>query len=380
MSVDLIHQRLLADPAICSFGSRLLESLGRLGVAQRKRALKVPLSAFPEYAAASSDDERDYRCSQLLYLAECLGAEVEYAEPARAQRLAFERRPRLVITERAERSLSAWLKPAQDPQELRSAQLIKLLAGEVPEPDIAPLLCVLDDFPDRAPEEIHAALQRVRHLSHLPGLGLRELSAMAFWGVSKVFEGRDRLKAVLLGADFEDRPLVLPAYAPAQWDQILFVENLSTFFRVCANPLPATAVIYAQGFKASAGRTRSKSGHRLYLDPLESSGDAELLSDQLVANSIPMYFWGDMDWAGLEILRALREAFPGLSSWRPGYEPMLRLLRDRWGHTYVEAGKQGQREVAFTGCPWADAELLPILKLGLALDQECVDFPIRKQE
>ena len=42
--------------------------------------------------------------------------------------------------------------------------------------------------------------------------------------------------------------------------------------------------------------------------------------------TLPVYFWGDLDWSGMRILTAMRNKFPEMQAWQPGYSPMLESL------------------------------------------------------
>jgi hypothetical protein len=82
-------------------------------------------------------------------------------------------------------------------------------------------------------------------------------------------------------------------------------------------------------------------------------------------------FWGDLDYAGMDILRTLRKSFPNTGGWRPGYGAMLTDLIMGGGHQPDEAGKEAQKKVIVTGCLYADLELLPALNYtGRFVDQE----------
>jgi hypothetical protein len=86
---------------------------------------------------------------------------------------------------------------------------------------------------------------------------------------------------------------------------------------------------------------------------------------------IPVFFWGDLDYSGMAILRDLKAIFPNLEAWQPGYARMLARLNAGAGHLPDEAGKAGQLDPGDTGCPYADQELLPaIRKSGRFVDQE----------
>jgi hypothetical protein len=84
-----------------------------------------------------------------------------------------------------------------------------------------------------------------------------------------------------------------------------------------------------------------------------------------------VFFWGDLDFSGMAILASLRSGFPSAQAWRSGYEPMLTRLIDGDGHSPAESGKERQRPVDQTGCPYADDALIPALKFyGRFVDQE----------
>jgi hypothetical protein len=86
---------------------------------------------------------------------------------------------------------------------------------------------------------------------------------------------------------------------------------------------------------------------------------------------MPVYFWGDLDYAGMRILAAMRSSFPEMTAWAPGYAPMLAALLAGGGHSPEAAEKQGQRAVVSSGCPYADGQLIPALsRTGRYLDQE----------
>lgn len=88
---------------------------------------------------------------------------------------------------------------------------------------------------------------------------------------------------------------------------------------------------------------------------------------------MPCHFWGDLDYAGIAILKALRLRFPGIEAWQPGYALMLKQLAG--GHRAGDTGKQEQVDPGGSGCPYADRQLLPAMRQqGRFLDQERVTW------
>lgn len=225
---------------------------------------------------------------------------------------------------------------------------------------------------------------RLNELQRLKGqpLLLREVSARLFWGMSKVLDDRQRLVAALLGeleCPFPASPIQLLVQLPeGELREVLFIENQMSFeqaVRSGSTHLKGVAVAYASGFKGSAQRLRSTWGASVYYSQRGTftSEPRGIFEAWLQAESIerPTYFWGDLDWSGMGILKAMRQSFPAIQAWPTGYEPMLRHLRNGQGHAPYEADKQGQVYVTSTGCPYADEQLLPALRsTGEFIDQE----------
>jgi hypothetical protein len=85
----------------------------------------------------------------------------------------------------------------------------------------------------------------------------------------------------------------------------------------------------------------------------------------------PVYFWGDLDYAGMAILKELRVIFPNVRAWQPGYARLLARLSSDEAHTPEEAAKTGQSDPGATGCAYADTVLLPGIRAqSRFVDQE----------
>lgn len=231
----------------------------------------------------------------------------------------------------------------------------------------------------RSPRDI------VECLNQLPGLAdsgmlLREVSSRLFWGMSKVLDSRQALVAAVLGLDecpFPESPIQLQVMLPTgQMQGVLFIENLMSFekaIRSGSSVYQGLALVYASGFKATAKRLRSAQGVSLFY---ARQGSLAAISHETFEKwlfsdspSLPAWFWGDLDWSGMRILRTLRETFREVGAWEPGYAPMRAILLDGRGHQPEAADKRGQQPLASTGCGYADAQLLPLLGRGF-VDQE----------
>jgi hypothetical protein len=230
--------------------------------------------------------------------------------------------------------------------------------------------------------------EAARSLSALIGLcrsgqsmALREASARVFQGRSKLLDSRDELLRVLGAApgQFFEPPIQLLLALPGNdsFTDVLFVENLVTFEHMADARAPAwdrSLLVYAAGFRGSARRLRSRSGTRLYLRmPSANAGLAAVESWLFGAVEVPVSFFGDLDFAGMQILASLREVFPGASAWQPGYRALTRLMT-QGGHLPDQASKGRQVDPGETGCSYADRELLPAMRQhGRFVDQEAFD-------
>lgn len=214
-------------------------------------------------------------------------------------------------------------------------------------------------------------------------LYLRELSARLFDGASKVLDGKGHIISELYGLDlsvFPERPISLAVHLPSNWSgSVLFVENETTFVSLSEGrfaPAAACALVYSTGFKASASRIRGEG--RAFLTYTTRSfvgNEIKRFEEWLLGakGELDSFFWGDLDFAGAQILGALRLTFPGTLAWEPGYLPMLTALKSGVGHQPAMADKEAQIDPGTTGCAFMDNDLLPSMRsTGLFLDQEYV--------
>ncbi|WP_040640962.1 Wadjet anti-phage system protein JetD domain-containing protein [Halopseudomonas pelagia] len=198
----------------------------------------------------------------------------------------------------------------------------------------------------------------------------RHVAARCFAGHSKLLDQRAELLFALFGpraAAMGPRPLLLNAWAPGVFSQILLVENQDSFLQLVSQPPAECALVYSAGFRASAERLLSAHTRFAFLPGSDSAAfQQHWLSAQ-------PWFWGDLDYAGMAILKALRHSLPRLQAWQPGYQPLLGALLDGAGHRPEQAGKTRQTDPGVTGCDYADQQLLPALRAtGRFLDQEWV--------
>ncbi|MEK8021260.1 MAG: Wadjet anti-phage system protein JetD domain-containing protein [Candidatus Parabeggiatoa sp.] len=215
-------------------------------------------------------------------------------------------------------------------------------------------------------------------------LYLREVSARLFWGLSKRLDNRSDMIAELLGQEscpFLEKPVTLHVHiAVDEITGVLLIENETTFEAACRGRFSHTnqlALIYASGFKASAKRLRQSGGSSLYYSSASFKCPSHVaeFEDWLYRfkPALPVWFWGDLDFAGMQILKSLREIFPNIQAYTDGYAPMLEMLEKEMSHAAQMANKQGQIDLEMTGCEYADTQLLPaIRKYQAFVDQEAV--------
>lgn len=289
--------------------------------------------------------------------------------------------PRLTVVD-----VAAVREAAGRPERVKSASELWAEAVEnslkAPPEAKAAVTQFLVDVPGRTMTEVVDRLNLLPELRSRQML-LREVSAHLFWGMSKVLDNRQALVAAVLGEDecpFPETPVQLQVWLPAShFDGVLFVENQMSFEKLIrsARSRQGLAIVYAAGFRAGAQRLRAQGGASLFYS---SAGDLTVASRGLFERWLfrqgepsltNAFFWGDLDFSGIRILAALRSTFSTLVAWEPGYRPMLDSLKAGGGHPPLAADKAGQRALDRTGCPFADSELLPALKLaGRFLDQE----------
>lgn len=236
----------------------------------------------------------------------------------------------------------------------------------------------------RTPTDVLAAWRRMVS-PELKAVYLREAASAAFWGISKALDGRLTIVNILRDAaglaPLLEAPIAINVHlASGGLDVgVLFIENQATFEAARRARISATAgldLVYSEGFKASAARLRKEETSSLYFSDSSDLGELTRFRRWLYSgtHSVPTYFWGDLDFAAMGILKALRRVFHNTQAWRPGYEGLLGLLRQGLGHAATEDTRKGeQRRIGETGCTFADSELIPAIEqTGHFADQEAL--------
>lgn len=232
--------------------------------------------------------------------------------------------------------------------------------------------------PGRSPQEIVDAFVSVRdRISDV--YTLRELSATCFWGDSKFLDDKQDMLQKLFPdclRQLRERPLFLQVHLPVDFTGILIIENQDTYLRACLGQLSdahTMAVVFGSGFKVASQAIRQRDKVHFFFSQTTDAYTTERFESAWFDGDVtlPLCFFGDLDWSGMGILQALRQQFPALTAWRPGYDRLRRYLERGGGHLPQQAKKTGQAFIAATGCAYADRVLLPtLIRHARFVDQE----------
>lgn len=215
-------------------------------------------------------------------------------------------------------------------------------------------------------------------------ISLRGLSARCFWGDSKFLDTRrDLIDQVfeLSESVVVPRAIMLSAYIPTLLSELIFIENFDSFLSTVnaiklSSKSDSTAVVYSAGYRGSANLIRSI-GHSQFvtINSVEHDVFNNFHQWWFQQSKLPVktYFWGDLDYEGMRILKALNKNFPKTRAWKLAYDMMLTYHQNGLGHSPQMANKQYQLEPELSGCAYADTELIPtLLSSQRFIDQEVV--------
>lgn len=278
--------------------------------------------------------------------------------------------------ERLEPAMQAWRRAVQERVQSFPGGCEALLARRI-------------SIAGRTSEEIVDALARLGEVRVTASL--RQLSTHVFWGDSKVLDEReDLVRALFPQLKLRERPIVVAVYLPERMRGVLFIENQDSYCAAIEGEPPASAgyaLVYMAGFRGTALRIRTQAGARLHFSGPgagtlgtyfeQSWFDARIDAGfemggpgcAFEPSGPDLYFWGDLDFAGMQILKSLRERFGGVAAWPPGYQPML---AERLATVTDATGPASSRQVdpGTTGCSYADEVLLPAIRRHGFWDQE----------
>mgnify|MGYP000657146235 CR=1 FL=1 len=347
------------------------------------RALRAALVSFadPAYDDGELWDElkwlsQDYRCFSIRPPARRSAG----AAPWQGARLYFEDSREAMIREWLDRPRPQRVDPEWQAALIRFAARFEnpeaLPRGGLPSGGLE-LDAGFDSF-----EELLACWASVGgELDRGESLSWRQLSARCFLGDSKYLDGEGRQALVRalfpsLCGRVHERPLLMHLYLPQHTERVLLVENQDSFLMLADCRPERTALVYIEGYRGGAARVRAPGVARFSTlndaPPAARRGFLQWWQGQ-GAVELPAYFWGDLDYEGMQIAAALRRSFADLACWRPGYQLLLEQLLAGGGHLPQQPRKTGQRPIEHTGCEYADGKLIPALwQSGRFVDQEAV--------
>jgi len=368
----------LNQPDVQTLLHRLVDKLDKADD-KPLRPVKLDRKILPALFDAEFEADKEAYWAYLLQMQQWgwLAIKTDKVQPGKAQ---YELNPRIEIVDSSLiRQVTDRPQPVKSAaQQWRDAVYAKLNVDETIREQVAGQKL---EITGKTATDIVERLNLLPNLIDEPLL-LREVSARLFWGQSKVLDNRQTMIATLLNLDecpFPESPIQLQVYLPTTpFNGVLFIENLATFekaSRDTSTRFNRLALVFASGFKGSAKRLRTISGVSVYFAAHGhlANQDCQRFCDWLIRYSeqLPVWFWGDLDYSGMQIIKSLRHSFEGLDAWLPGYQPMMDELLSGNGHEAIAANKSKQKPIDSTGAQYADTTLIPALATtGKFLDQE----------
>lgn len=209
---------------------------------------------------------------------------------------------------------------------------------------------------------------------------IRYASAKYFWGLSKVLDSKIE---IIEHCKLRASPIMLHVKSFSNdFKNILFIENLDTYSEIINSKnytFENFIIIYSSGFKAAAKRLRTVSGSKLFFSDncllVDSGRDAFrnwLYKDK--ETEFNVYFWGDLDYSGVHIFNTIKNIFPELQIWEPGYKKMLDAITINDFHEPKDSDKELQIKPHLIEDQYVDEILIPVLENERFVDQEYVDI------
>jgi len=214
-------------------------------------------------------------------------------------------------------------------------------------------------------------------------ISLRSLSARCFGGDSKFLDKRRSLLENAFPAAaslISPRAIMMSVYIPTTLKAAIFVENFDSF-RSTVNAVfrsklaDKIAVVYSAGYRSSANLIRQAGNSQFVTINHVTKDEYQTFENWWFSDSqsVPVLFWGDLDYEGMGILKALRARFHNAIAFKAAYRVCLSYQQRGVCHLAQQAGKTQQIDPGETGCDYADSVLLPAIRThSLFTDQEVV--------
>lgn len=199
---------------------------------------------------------------------------------------------------------------------------------------------------------------------------IREASAYMFWGRSKVLDNRTDLWKILR---VKQHPIQILTFCGTHIKNVLFIENKQTFesLQKVQQVKNNYVLIYLSGFMGTASRISQEDYRSVYLKYADNF-NSKINTDDIFENGVyNLYFWGDLDYEGINIYIALKKVFPNVLLWKEGYDLMIEKLNLNEGHDAESSGKENQKyPKKLSGIKYIDEFLLPLMEAKGFYDQE----------
>lgn len=231
------------------------------------------------------------------------------------------------------------------------------------------------EFKEKSAIEIIANIESYLSLNRKNDF-IREASSFIFWGHSKVLDNREDLWNIL---KIKQQPIqILISLKNETSKKVLFIENKQTFESLQRNINISQEYIlmYLSGFMGTSKRLLNKENRSFYLKNYDGAMFNNEYLDSIFDSqtSFQYYFWGDLDYEGINIYSSLQKLFPQVILWEQGYKAMSKMLFDSKSHTACSANKTNQHKPEKTNNSYIDDVLIPLMDKKGFFDQEGILF------
>lgn len=241
---------------------------------------------------------------------------------------------------------------------------------------------VANRFIGLARKDMEVILRGLRDLASTPKGDVTEYIASAKHLVSSskllgAFGKAERSAVGLSEELFQPQPRYLAMAGPEYPIGTLLIENPQSFEQAVLAGVSQKMVLisaYGYGLASTAKKDiesfwgESMESDTVPLVPLIREGNPPSL--QKAFDLKKLFWWGDLDMAGLDIFQRLKKQLPALKL-SALYSPMAKILRNGGGHPYAKCvGKEKQPE-RYASTKW-EKDVLELLGLCMnkAVDQE----------
>lgn len=196
------------------------------------------------------------------------------------------------------------------------------------------------------------------------GQSIKEMSAILFWGLSKILDKYPLLVEYLQATT---TPILVNAYSyTTHFTRVIFVENYTTYTKLISSKDDAL-YIYSAGYSLSHESIKKRA---VFHFAHNARGKDKALDFFNGKDFLPCFFYGDFDFDGIQIFLTLKNTFLDITL-DPRYEIMKEYVLQGLGHTPKMAKKENQKRPATTHDTYLES-LLDTMSTHGFFDQEGV--------